>query len=224
MSCCFGPTAHASPWSTLSGHVHLTVVNLGTDFGTSVEVLSGLTPSDRIVLNPADSLADGDVVTLSAQNDQGRVAMTGPRMRRASAWLGMPDGAAVAGGCAVGPDYHRPAAEVPPAWQPQLRGMKRRRATPRSRAIGGDCFRTHLNSLVERALASNQNLRVAAARLEQARDQVTVARSGSVSLRAACPRRRTAARLRRIARSPSTPSRTSPPYRIIFVLGPDGQL
>jgi RND family efflux transporter MFP subunit len=46
------------------GKVHLTTVKLGTDFGTSVEVLSGLNATDRIVLNPADSLADGDVVTL----------------------------------------------------------------------------------------------------------------------------------------------------------------
>jgi RND family efflux transporter MFP subunit len=46
------------------GKVHLTTVKLGTDFGTSVEVLSGLNASDRLVLNPADSLADGDVVTL----------------------------------------------------------------------------------------------------------------------------------------------------------------
>jgi RND family efflux transporter MFP subunit len=48
------------------GHVRLTLVKLGTDFGDSVEVLSGLTASDRIVLNPADSLADGDLVTLPA--------------------------------------------------------------------------------------------------------------------------------------------------------------
>jgi RND family efflux transporter MFP subunit len=48
------------------GRVHLTLVKLGTDFGTSVQVLSGLNATDRIVLNPADSLADGDVVTLAA--------------------------------------------------------------------------------------------------------------------------------------------------------------
>jgi RND family efflux transporter MFP subunit len=48
------------------GRVHLTAVKLGTDFGTRVEVLSGLSASDRVVLNPADSLADGDVVTLPA--------------------------------------------------------------------------------------------------------------------------------------------------------------
>ena len=47
-----------------AGHVRLALVKLGTDFGTSVEVLSGLNAADRIIVNPADSLADGDVVTL----------------------------------------------------------------------------------------------------------------------------------------------------------------
>jgi RND family efflux transporter MFP subunit len=54
-----------------SGRVHLTLVKLGTDFGTSVEVLSGLNARDRIVLNPADSLADGDVVTLPSAQPKG---------------------------------------------------------------------------------------------------------------------------------------------------------
>ncbi len=48
-----------------SSHVHLTRVTLGTDFGTSVEVLAGVNAADRIVVNPADSLADNDVVTLA---------------------------------------------------------------------------------------------------------------------------------------------------------------
>ena len=48
------------------GRVHLALVKLGTDFGTRVEILQGLHVSDRVVLNPADSLADGDVVTLPA--------------------------------------------------------------------------------------------------------------------------------------------------------------
>jgi RND family efflux transporter MFP subunit len=47
------------------GHVRLSPVKLGTDFGTAVEVLSGLKSSDRIVVNPADSLADGDIVTVA---------------------------------------------------------------------------------------------------------------------------------------------------------------
>jgi len=43
----------------------LSPVKLGTDFGSSVAVLSGLGANDRVILNPADSLADGDVVTLA---------------------------------------------------------------------------------------------------------------------------------------------------------------
>jgi RND family efflux transporter MFP subunit len=47
-----------------AGKVRLSTVRLGTDFGSTVAVLSGLKADDRVVLNPADSLADGDVVTL----------------------------------------------------------------------------------------------------------------------------------------------------------------
>jgi RND family efflux transporter MFP subunit len=49
------------------GRVRLRAVKLGTDFGDTVEVLSGLDATDRVVLNPADSLADGDVVTLPTE-------------------------------------------------------------------------------------------------------------------------------------------------------------
>ena len=46
------------------GRVRLSTVTLGTDFGSTVAVVSGLQADDRVILNPADSLADGDVVTL----------------------------------------------------------------------------------------------------------------------------------------------------------------
>jgi RND family efflux transporter MFP subunit len=46
------------------GHVRLSTVKLGTDFGSTVAVLGGLKTDDRVVLNPADSLADGDIVTV----------------------------------------------------------------------------------------------------------------------------------------------------------------
>ncbi len=52
-----------------AGRVRMTAVTLGTDFGNTVAVTSGLHADDRIILNPADSLVDGDVVTLSAQNE-----------------------------------------------------------------------------------------------------------------------------------------------------------
>jgi RND family efflux transporter MFP subunit len=47
------------------GHVHLSAVKIGTDFGASVEILSGVDAKSRLVVNPADSLADGDVVSLA---------------------------------------------------------------------------------------------------------------------------------------------------------------
>ena len=43
------------------------LVKLGTDFGTTVEVLNGLKSNDRIIINPADSLADGDVVSVAGE-------------------------------------------------------------------------------------------------------------------------------------------------------------
>jgi len=52
-----------------AGRVRMTAVTLGTDFGNTVAVTSGLHADDRIILNPADSLVDGDVVTLSSQNE-----------------------------------------------------------------------------------------------------------------------------------------------------------
>lgn len=47
-----------------AGHVRLSTVKLGTDFGSTVAVLGGLKTDDRVVLNPADSLADGDIVAI----------------------------------------------------------------------------------------------------------------------------------------------------------------
>jgi molybdopterin converting factor small subunit len=41
---------------------------LGTDFGTAVEVLSGIGSGDHLIVNPADALSDGDVVTLVPQS------------------------------------------------------------------------------------------------------------------------------------------------------------
>jgi len=48
------------------GRVTLAKVRIGRNLGDVVEVLDGVTPADRLVLNPADSLADGDEVTVAA--------------------------------------------------------------------------------------------------------------------------------------------------------------
>ncbi|HYU47488.1 MAG TPA: efflux RND transporter periplasmic adaptor subunit, partial [Terriglobales bacterium] len=44
------------------GKVHLKPVVIGRDYGTDVEVLGGLDPADSIILNPSDSLEEGQPV------------------------------------------------------------------------------------------------------------------------------------------------------------------
>ena len=44
------------------GKVHLQPVTLGHDLGNNIELLSGVTTAEKLVVNPPDSLADGDVV------------------------------------------------------------------------------------------------------------------------------------------------------------------
>jgi membrane fusion protein (multidrug efflux system) len=73
------PTAHpgyALPVNTLlyrpqgvqvatvdpQGKVALKTLTLGRDFGTRIEVLTGLGPNDNVILNPSDSIAQGESV------------------------------------------------------------------------------------------------------------------------------------------------------------------
>ena len=44
--------------------VHMKAISIGRDFGTKVEILGGLGPDDQIVVNPADSLEDGQEVNI----------------------------------------------------------------------------------------------------------------------------------------------------------------
>ncbi len=46
--------------------VHMKPITIGRDFGTKVEILGGLEPADQIVLNPADSLEDGQEVNVKS--------------------------------------------------------------------------------------------------------------------------------------------------------------
>jgi len=47
------------------GKVQLRNVKLGRDFGPTIEVLEGLGPNDRVILNPADSLESGAIVRVA---------------------------------------------------------------------------------------------------------------------------------------------------------------
>ena len=46
--------------------VELRDIKVGRDFGTTIEIVQGVTPSDKVILNPADSLVTGDVVRVAA--------------------------------------------------------------------------------------------------------------------------------------------------------------
>jgi RND family efflux transporter MFP subunit len=47
------------------GKVALRPITIGRDFGNTLEILGGLKPADRIVVNPADSLEDGQQVLVA---------------------------------------------------------------------------------------------------------------------------------------------------------------
>ncbi len=46
------------------GKVHLQKVTLGRDLGTTVEIASGVSARDAIIVNPSDSIAEGDAVVV----------------------------------------------------------------------------------------------------------------------------------------------------------------
>ncbi|HEX4182622.1 MAG TPA: efflux RND transporter periplasmic adaptor subunit [Caulobacteraceae bacterium] len=56
--------------ATLSPYdkVKLKFITISRDLGPTVEVASGLSPSDRVIDNPPDSLVDGEVVRVAAAN------------------------------------------------------------------------------------------------------------------------------------------------------------
>lgn len=53
-----------------AGTVRLQPVRLGRNYGETVDVVEGLHGSERLVLNPSDSLADGDKVQVAADTRQ----------------------------------------------------------------------------------------------------------------------------------------------------------
>lgn len=46
--------------------VHLKAIIIGRDFGTKIEILGGLDANDQVIMNPADSLEDGEEVNVKA--------------------------------------------------------------------------------------------------------------------------------------------------------------
>jgi hypothetical protein len=54
------------------GKVALKQVQLGRDFGDSVEIMAGLAPSDRVIDSPPETLQNGDQVNVAATPPPGK--------------------------------------------------------------------------------------------------------------------------------------------------------
>jgi membrane fusion protein, multidrug efflux system len=51
--------------------VQLRPITIGRDYGTTLEILGGVSVEDRIIINPADSLEDGQFVHVAADSQEG---------------------------------------------------------------------------------------------------------------------------------------------------------
>ena len=109
--------------------VELKKVTVGRNLGTQVEILAGITASDRVVNSPPDSLEAGDLVRLAAEpaasGEQGNLeAEPGPHQGGVSRADGPADFRELA---RTGDDGRRPGRPVSEAYLP--------RASPRSAAL-----------------------------------------------------------------------------------------
>lgn len=52
--------------------VQLRPITIGRDYGTTLEILGGVSVSDRIIINPADSLEDGQTVNVADDGQEGK--------------------------------------------------------------------------------------------------------------------------------------------------------
>jgi RND family efflux transporter MFP subunit len=57
-----------------NGVVHLRKIVIAQDLGQTLEIESGIEPNDKIIINPSDSIADGDHVQVQPQSKTGKGA------------------------------------------------------------------------------------------------------------------------------------------------------
>jgi hypothetical protein len=62
-----------------SNRAKLVTIVLGRDFGATVEVVSGITDADRVIVSPPDSLVDGEQVQIAQPSQQGGSGSASPQ-------------------------------------------------------------------------------------------------------------------------------------------------
>lgn len=55
-----------------NSHAVMIPITLGRDFGTAVEVVSGIDGSEKVIINPPDSLVDGQEIRIATPNADGK--------------------------------------------------------------------------------------------------------------------------------------------------------
>jgi multidrug efflux pump subunit AcrA (membrane-fusion protein) len=52
--------------------VQLRPITIGRDYGTTLEILGGVSLEDRVIINPADSLENGQTVNVAPERQEGQ--------------------------------------------------------------------------------------------------------------------------------------------------------
>ena len=160
------------------GRVQLVPVKISKDAGATVEIASGLTPNDAVILDPSDSLASGQEVQIAnranqlADAEEGGGAMT----LRPAAFASL--AALLLSGCMVGPKYVKPTVPMAPEYKEATPDTYKENANwqvaqPADAAQRGEWWTifgdAELNTLEPQVAADNQDLKAADARFREAR-------------------------------------------------------
>ncbi|MGO9303273.1 MAG: efflux RND transporter periplasmic adaptor subunit, partial [Candidatus Korobacteraceae bacterium] len=54
------------------GKVQLRRISIGKDYGTTLEIVGGVDVNDRVIVNPSDSIEDGEQVNVAPQSQGGQ--------------------------------------------------------------------------------------------------------------------------------------------------------
>ena len=155
--------------------VKLIKINISRDFGTYVEVNSGVTAGESIILNPSDSIFDGQQVRI-ATDQQNQDGQTPHEKNR-------PDCPDVYSDCLISllacTKYQRPQMDIPGNYKESgLWKHARPHVAEVNRGAWWLIFADpELNTLEEKVTCDNQNVKAAFARYQEARAQVEIARS-----------------------------------------------
>jgi hypothetical protein len=162
--------------------VTLKSITTGRDFGTSLEVLTGLGPAEDIIASPSDSLATGALVrVLQPPSNPPRPAPgsagRGTAVMKPKLFLFARAVVATVAACSLAPTYRTPVT-APPAASYKEAGDWKPAHPADVQPPGGASSTVSSMRLKGRSRPSHQNLKAAFARLQQARAQMRYVRAG----------------------------------------------